>query len=229
LYIQVTTRCNMQCKHCKFACSPKRGKDMPLDVFRFAADIGLAEDEYITIGGGEPTLHPDLIFMLGYVALLGGVDHRPFMVTNGAVEERLWNVLVHAHEAEMLDLHVSRDPWHDEEKIPPYVWNYANDHKLWWGDKGTRTIEKAGRARRHIDELEQEASDYGYERVNVIGLQECGPRVDPDGIVWADVPKRFGGGKIGPIGASALDDARCAISEAENEGVHSNPHPSPRP
>lgn len=230
MYIQVTTRCNMRCKHCKFACSPTRGKDMPLDLFREAADIAIFDYENsVGIGGGEPTLHPDLIFMLGYVTLIGGTEFIPFMITNGTVEPTLWRVLTRAREAGHLTLYVSADPWHDISKIPQHVSDYADEHKLWWGNTGRRVIERAGRARRRILELQQEAHDWGYDQVDVMPEQECGPRVDPDGNVWADVPKKFGGGKIGRLSSDTYGRALEVIFAAEEAGVQSNPHPSPEP
>lgn len=57
-YLQITTRCNMQCSHCCYSCAPGKGKhgdyNTILAGIRFAADY----NESITIGGGEPTLHP---------------------------------------------------------------------------------------------------------------------------------------------------------------------------
>jgi MoaA/NifB/PqqE/SkfB family radical SAM enzyme len=223
MYIQITTRCNMKCKHCKFSCSPTHGKDMPLDLFKYAVGLALDYDDHITIGGGEPTLHPDVLLMLGYVSMLYAEDLRPFMVTNGTCDKKTWKALVRAHEQESIQIAVSRDPWHDEDKIQPWVWEDADRLKLWWGNTGTRTIERGGRARRHIEKLESEAWDYGYERVRVEPLSECGPRVTPDGMVWADVPKKFGGGKIGPLDEETLGLAMEAISRADEEGVCSNP------
>lgn len=224
MYIQITTRCNMKCKHCKFSCSPTRGKDMSFDFFKYAVNLAVDYGDHITIGGGEPTLHPDLLVMLGYASMFAETDMQPFMVTNGTADEATWKALMRAHQRNSIHVAVSRDPWHDEDKIKPWVWEDADRYKLWWGNKGTRTIERGGRARRHIEELESDAWNYGgYEHVRVEPCQNCGPRVTPDGMVWADVPKKFGGGKIGPLDSETLAEAIEAISNAENEGVRSNP------
>ena len=196
---------------------------MSLEFFKYAVGIALDYDEYITIGGGEPTLHPDVIMMLGYVSILFNEDASPFMVTNGTCDEKTWRALVRAHVNGRIRIAVSRDPWHDEDKIQPWVWDDADRLGLWWGDTGIRHIERGGRAKRHIEELESEAWDYGYSNVIVKPLQECGPRVTPDGMVWADVPKKFGGGKIGPLDSETLIRAMEAISRADEEGVRSNP------
>lgn len=225
MYIQVTTRCNLKCKHCKFSCSPSKGKDMPLDIFREAVDIAMMYDSGVTFGGGEPTLHPDIVFMLGYATLMSPGDYAvPFMITNGVVEEDTWKVIARAHMNNRMTVRVSRDPWHDEGKIKPWVWEFAEEHKLWWGNTGRRTIEKMGRARRHVDELEQEAHDYGmYDQVEVTGPQECGPRVASDGYVWADVPRKLGGGRIGKLSEETYGKALDVLREAEEQGVRANP------
>lgn len=53
MYAQITTRCNMTCDHCGFNCTAD-GEDMSLDVFRRVVELPGS----LTIGGGEPTLHP---------------------------------------------------------------------------------------------------------------------------------------------------------------------------
>jgi len=63
MYLQITTRCNMHCDHCGFACT-NQGEDMSLSTFEQALDIA-ADDSNIDIGGGEPTIHPHFWKMLG--------------------------------------------------------------------------------------------------------------------------------------------------------------------
>lgn len=60
MYVQITTRCNMHCEHCCYNCTAD-GEDMTPETFRAA----LALDDNITIGGGEPTLHPMFWQFLG--------------------------------------------------------------------------------------------------------------------------------------------------------------------
>lgn len=74
MYIQVTTRCNMKCAHCVFSCT-KTGEDMSMEtyertlkVWREVNDlvgeptgvVGQYESLPLDIGGGEPTIHPEL-------------------------------------------------------------------------------------------------------------------------------------------------------------------------
>lgn len=58
MYLQITTRCNMKCAHCCYSCAPGKGKhgtfSTIMDAIRFASRY----DEHISLGGGEPTLHP---------------------------------------------------------------------------------------------------------------------------------------------------------------------------
>lgn len=57
LYIQITKRCNMSCNHCSFSCG-ERGPDMDAAIFRRVLELSEREETPITLGGGEPTLHP---------------------------------------------------------------------------------------------------------------------------------------------------------------------------
>jgi len=57
LYVQITERCNMTCCHCAFDCGP-RGPEMSAETFRCALDLAEQEEAPLTLGGGEPTLHP---------------------------------------------------------------------------------------------------------------------------------------------------------------------------
>ena len=56
MYIQITDHCNMTCAHCCYSCSPRKRNFMSKDVFVKALDLCDLDD--ISIGGGEPTLHP---------------------------------------------------------------------------------------------------------------------------------------------------------------------------
>jgi len=80
MYIQVTNKCNMKCAHCCFSCTTK-GQHMSLGDIRRA--IFYAESyESLAIGGGEPTLCPDLFKALDCWLSETKLEHC-FMVTNG--------------------------------------------------------------------------------------------------------------------------------------------------
>lgn len=88
-YIHITTQCNMSCAHCCFDYgNGKKGKHMPLDMFRHIMKMAYAEDGIVTIGGGEICLYPDFEQMIGIIACYSNPDFRPFVVTNGSITDR---------------------------------------------------------------------------------------------------------------------------------------------
>ncbi|TDB78191.1 radical SAM protein [Actinomadura sp. KC216] len=60
--VQITERCNLHCAHC-FVSSTKEGTDISLDDFGeiVLPRLQAARVERITLTGGEPFVHPDLI------------------------------------------------------------------------------------------------------------------------------------------------------------------------
>lgn len=61
MYIEITTICNQRCPHCAWS-RTKNGKHMPLDMLKDVVEK-LREkfpNEKITLGGGEPLLHPNI-------------------------------------------------------------------------------------------------------------------------------------------------------------------------
>lgn len=92
MYLQITTKCNMKCAHCCYSCS-MRGKhgdyNTIIDMVAFARDYG----EVISIGGGEPTLHPRFFDILK--VCLEDFDYV-WMATNGSKTDimyRLANII----------------------------------------------------------------------------------------------------------------------------------------
>ena len=86
MYFQITTRCNMSCAHCCYSCTFE-GEDMPWETFKLAMDrYGKMSSSFkrsISIGGGEPTLHPDFWKIINYAMLYG----KPWFATNGSNTE----------------------------------------------------------------------------------------------------------------------------------------------
>ena len=116
MYLQLTTRCNMTCAHCCFACT-KDGEDMSLETFRDAIKI----DGSITLGGGEPTLHKHFdTMLLESLAAVHGFhgDGHVSVITNGSITNRAL-VLAQLGKAKVVDSQLSRDDYHDE--IDPRV------------------------------------------------------------------------------------------------------------
>jgi len=110
MYLQITTRCNMSCAHCGFDCTPQ-GEDMPMEVFRAALPH---LDEGLTIGGGEPTLHPQfeviLLECIAQVAQWG--EYGPHIVTNGKITSRAMMIAA-LTKGGVISGELSRDEYHD--------------------------------------------------------------------------------------------------------------------
>lgn len=64
MYLQITTKCNMTCDHCCYSCRPGKGQHMPKNILDQAIYFTSQWDDVISIGGGEPTLHPDFFDIL---------------------------------------------------------------------------------------------------------------------------------------------------------------------
>lgn len=157
MYIQITTRCNMRCAHCGFACTEK-GHDMSFETFKTAID-NYAVDEYVTIGGGEPTIHPQFLQFLFYAI---GKCENVWMVINGKITE-IALALGKLSESTCLSVELSQDHYH--EPIDPEVVKLFR--KLGKIRDTSHHLIKAGRCKQ--------------------GDSECfcnGPFVKPDGKVY---------------------------------------------
>ena len=112
MYIQLTTRCQMQCAHCCFACRPGVGEDMDKATYLAALKIAKEQEAHIALGGGEPTLHPEFWEYVGLALRYNTSDLRVFLVTNGAnTEDAL--ALAKLVQEDILHVELSIDEWHD--------------------------------------------------------------------------------------------------------------------
>jgi len=88
MYLQITTKCNMSCSHCCYSCS-MRGKhgeyETIIDSIAFARDC----TDSISIGGGEPTLHPRFFDILKHC--LDDFDYV-WMATNGSQTDTMYRL-----------------------------------------------------------------------------------------------------------------------------------------
>lgn len=118
LYIQVTDKCNMRCAHCGFACTGK-GSFMSQAVFDKCLSLATNYQWCVTIGGGEPTLHPQLLPWAMQAALatieasMEGGYSAVLVVTNGKLAEPAIKLAKLAHLG-VIAAEVSQDPWHDK-------------------------------------------------------------------------------------------------------------------
>lgn len=116
-YIQITTRCNMACDHCCFACTKHTGEHMTIETYRnalsFAEDTGAA----LAIGGGEPTMHPRFWEFFGMA--LGSQVDSIFMATNGKLRETAKRLYRISQNTDFVCIELSQDKFH--EPIDPEV------------------------------------------------------------------------------------------------------------
>ena len=110
MYLMITSRCNMTCAHCCSSCTAK-GEDMTAETF--SAAIRMAE-EYgytISIGGGEPTLHP--LFWSFFGEALGANVEYVWMATNGKITKTALALAGLAKGSERFSCALSQDRFHD--------------------------------------------------------------------------------------------------------------------
>ena len=137
MYLQITTKCNMSCAHCCYSCT-HRGKHADYNTLMQAIICASEhDDETITIGGGEPTLHPrffdilaECLTMFSYVWLAtnGSQTNAMFRLSNildgedcpecECSEEDIENGFCNCYENAIwqenkLGVALSQDPFHD--------------------------------------------------------------------------------------------------------------------
>ena len=110
MYIQITTRCNMSCEHCCYACT-EVGEDMSRYVYNRVMEICSEMDEIIVLGGGEPTIHPDFELFL-MKAMLS--TRQAYVITNGSNAKLTKRLLELSQVSRIaLGVEVSSDYYHD--------------------------------------------------------------------------------------------------------------------
>lgn len=110
MYIQITTRCNMECEHCCYSCT-NSGEDMSMEVYKAA--LAIVEDfgGYIALGGGEPTIHPKFWEFMGLA--LGSNAESIWLATNGKKTETAIALSKMARKG-VIGCALSQDAYHDE-------------------------------------------------------------------------------------------------------------------
>lgn len=107
----------MTCDHCCMSATT-RGRNMEELLFLRALDLAVEYGEFVTLGGGEPTVHPQFFRFLHkaidyYEA--GRLDLPPLVITNGKRAKHAMKLLRVAHGEHQRPLYVelSRDAFHD--------------------------------------------------------------------------------------------------------------------
>lgn len=122
MYIQITERCNMHCDHCCMSATTK-GRDMDEVLFIRALDLAVKYGELVTIGGGEPTVHPKFFQLLDRAVLYyeaKALSEPPLVITNGKRKKQALRLLDYVVVRERpLYVELSQDAHH--EYIDPEV------------------------------------------------------------------------------------------------------------
>lgn len=143
MYIQITTKCNMNCSHC---CNyEENGEHMTFDMFKEVlnkwGETLKKNNRCIVLGGGEPTIHPNFWEIIDYSKKYG----LPWLATNGKRTDDLIKLTHMAKEGEIYVV-LSLDRWH--EKINIEAENMFRDGLIqknknyWYPEKGKGNKDK---------------------------------------------------------------------------------------
>ena len=126
MYIQITTKCNMECSHCGFNCT-KNGEHMSLSTWKKV--LKWQGDDHISIGGGEPTIHPHFWRILGEAI----AEHSyVWLATNGSKTNTALALAKMAKKG-IIGCALSLDDYH--EPISQKVVNaFTKTRKTNWGE-----------------------------------------------------------------------------------------------
>ncbi len=109
MYLWITSRCNMTCAHCIHNCT-EEGEDMSMETFSNAVQAAEDIGAYLTLGGGEPTLHPNFLEML--MKSIVADTEEVFLVTNGSNTE-ISRYLFKLAKKGVIGCVLSQDDYHD--------------------------------------------------------------------------------------------------------------------
>lgn len=108
MYLQITDHCNMECPHCAFSCGPDKSQFMSREIFQDAIRFMAQYTDTISVGGGEPTTHPDFEYII--FNTIGNFD--VWMSTNGKIKEKAY-VLSKLAKKGVLAVSLSIDDYHE--------------------------------------------------------------------------------------------------------------------
>lgn len=141
MYLMITSRCNMTCAHCCSRCTEK-GEDMTLATWENAVEFAKERgEEYVSIGGGEPTVHPLFWQILGSAL---GEFGSVWMATNGKLTKTALALAGLSKGSETFGVALSQDPFH--EPINERVVAAFRNAKLELRDT-SRNLSNTGRAK----------------------------------------------------------------------------------
>ena len=124
MYLQLTTRCNMKCRHCSESCT-RKGIDLPIHLALRAVEVSAHSECALTIGGGEPTMYPEFWRVIRHALMYYTTDYligNPLVcvITNGKRKRDAMS-LAALGQMGLIDARLSVDPWH--EVVDPEVYD----------------------------------------------------------------------------------------------------------
>lgn len=182
MYIQITTRCNMRCDHCCYSCGPE-GADMSKEVFVKACELAEEYGHIISLGGGEPTIHPLFWEFLGLTLAYNTDEAVPWMAINGKETETALKLAKLARKG-VISVELSTDEYHEridgdvtdafhQDKRGEYLSGHSSDFR------GTRDVTLDGM---------RDPLPFGRAADWSEADRECVCNdlfVAPDGVIWA--------------------------------------------
>jgi len=114
LFLHLTTRCNLFCKHCYYLKTPRRPhEDMEFSVIENLI-VGLKRRglERVTLSGGEPLLHPEFSKI---IRLIHSHDLPLMLLTNGTLEMNECAGLLGPHDLALVSLHGPDEKSHERQ------------------------------------------------------------------------------------------------------------------
>lgn len=179
MYLQITTRCNMTCEHCCNSCT-EDGEDMSIEVFRSALEeFGW---EYVSIGGGEPTLHPLFWQFLG--ESIATFEHV-WLATNGS-QTQISLALAKMARKGVIGCALSQDDYHDpiDDKVIQAFTKPNSNRYLDNGNNDCREIRNV-----NGNEINSGRCDFGKEKSCACPGTIIKPNGDILGCGCDDAPK----------------------------------------
>lgn len=182
----------MRCSHCCFAATGK-GDHMSREVYMAALQLADNYGEYITLGGGEPTLHPDFFDYLDKAVEFhrrGLIEDAPFVVTNGASKHKAMKLYHRALKKGDVHVELSQDPWHDpidpevvrafrsQERESGYGRHRSSGNRI--GVRTVKTIIPIGRARENAADWDMPLQPKNWTQCACEDLF-----IDPRGDIWS--------------------------------------------
>ncbi len=151
MYIQLTDKCNMSCAHCAFACTGK-GTFMSQEVFDKCLEVAKEFSMYVTLGGGEPTLHPKCLkwamdAALALVDVSLDMDGPAVMVITNGKKGKTAVELAKLCKLGVISAELSQDEFHDpiDESTVAAFKRYASFRDV--TNEGRNPVLDVGRAR----------------------------------------------------------------------------------